>query len=184
MQPSPNSNNKYEAFLSARLPKVPVGQLRFASASEYACAKLLERHCEFKAYPGSTFQVPVGRCFFDFRIGNCLVEYHPISLRHEFLRPEALNLILSAARDLGKDKRAQLLKAVAEEFRAQYEKRRSQVASAHPTYKNCEVICCVSPEEFIDKVVHRHATGAIAATEDLLLEFRRFHQEGKKASRG
>lgn len=183
MQPSQNLGNQYDAFLSARLPKVPVGHLRFASASEYACARLLEQHCAWKAFPGNTFQIPVGRCFFDFRIGNCLVEYHPISLRHEFLRPEALNLILSAAKDLGKDKRAQLLEAVAGEFKAQYEKRRSQVASAHQTYKSCEVICCVSPVEFIEQVVHRHATGAIAATEDLLLEFRRYHQEGRKFAR-
>lgn len=182
MQPSRNSSNQFDAFLSARLPRVPIAQLRFQSASEYACAKLLEKNCGWVAHPGATCQIPVGRCFFDFRVGNCLVEYHPISLRNELLTG-LLSELQTATKILDKDVKSSLLDAVATELKAQYIKRRGQVASAHTTYKDFEVVCCFDPEHFIEAVVHRHAIGPIVATEDLLLEFRKYQQEGRKVWR-
>lgn len=182
MQHSQNSSSQFDAFLSARLPRVPAGQLKFQSASEYACAVLLEKHCDWKAFPGATFQVPVGRCYFDFRVGNCLVEYHPISLRNELLT-KLLPVLQSATQHINKDKKSEVFNALEEELKAQYIKRRGQLASAHPSYRECEVVCCFSPEQFIELVVHRHASKPISATADLSLEFRRLQQDGKKVWR-
>lgn len=182
MRQSQNSSNQFEAFLSARLPRVPVGQLKFQSASEYACARLLEQHCGWKAYPGNTFQIPIGRCFFDFRVGNCLVEYHPISLRHELLT-NLLGPLQSASKTLKKEKKIELLEAVTQELKAQYIKRRGQVASAHSTYRDSEVVCCFSPEDFISLVVYRHLTGPTVAFEDLVSQFRKAQIEGRNAAR-
>lgn len=155
-----------------RLPRVPVDQIQFDSASEYACAFLLEKYTPWQAHPGATLQIPIGRCTFDFLIGNTLVEYHPISLKHEFLTG-ALHEILSVARFVTKEKKAELLEAIAGEFKAQYAKRRGQVAAAHPVYQHCNVVCVFSPEEFIDVVLKRHANQPIQSTKDLCLEFRR-----------
>lgn len=179
MQPSHLSQSE----VNPKLPSVRAESLKFQSVSEYACAKLLERHCEWKGYPGTTFQVPLGRTFFDFRVGGCLVEYHPLSLRREFLT-DALHNIMSAARFLSKSKKAELLEAVAGELKAQYIKRRGQVASAHTTYRDYEVVCCFTPEEFCEKVIQRHSTHLPSATEDLLLEFRRAIKDGRKVVRG
>lgn len=155
-----------------RLPRVPVDQIKFDSASEYACASLLEKYTKWEAYPGATLQIPVGRCVFDFKVGNTLVEYHPISLKHEFLT-DALHEILSVARFVSKDKKADLLEAIAGEFRAQYIKRRGQTAAAHPVYQHCDVLCVFSPEEFVDRVLRPHASKPIGTTTDLCLEFRK-----------
>jgi hypothetical protein len=162
---------------------VPVEHIKFDSASEYACACLLEKYTKWEAHPGATLQIPIGRCSYDFLVGNTLVEYHPISLKHEFIT-DALSDILSAARFITKDKKAELLSSIADEFRAQYIKRRGQVASAHPTYQHCEVVCVFSPEEFIDKVLRPHATCGLGATKDLALEFRALLRGANKGRRG
>jgi hypothetical protein len=161
---------------------VPVEHIKFDSASEYACACLLEKYTKWEAHPGATLQIPIGRCSYDFLIGNTLVEYHPISLRREFLT-DALSDILSAARFITKDKKADLLSSIADEFKAQYIKRRGQVASAHPTYQHCEVLCVFSPDEFIDKALRPHAGKPIGATKDLALEFRTLLREANKGRR-
>jgi hypothetical protein len=127
-------------------------------------------------------QIPIGRCFFDFKVGNTLVEYHPISLKHEFLT-DALHEILSVARFVSKDKKAELLEAIAGEFKAQYIKRRGQVAAAHPVYQHCDVVCVFSQEEFVDKVLKPAAGKPIGATKDLALEFRTLLREANKGRR-
>lgn len=169
MRRSPESSPN---FGTHRLPRVPVDQIKFDSASEYACAYLLEKYTTWQAYPGATLQIPIGRCLFDFKVGSTLVEYHPISLKHEFLT-EALSDILSAARFLTKDKRAELLESIAGELRAQYVKRRGQVVSAHPSYQHCDLVCVFSPEDFVTHVLRRFAPNTIGATKDLCLEFRK-----------
>lgn len=179
MRQSRNANRDIEGY---RLPRVPVEHITFDSASEYACACLLEKYTKWEAHPGATLQIPIGRCYYDFLIGNTLVEYHPISLKHEFLT-DALSDILSAARHITKDKKAELLSSIADEFKAQYIKRRGQVASAHPTYQHCEVLCVFSPEEFIDKVLRKHANKHIGPTKDLALEFRKLLREANKGRR-
>lgn len=161
-----------------RLPRVPVDQIKFDSASEYACACLLEKYTNWEAHPGATLQIPIGRCVFDFKVGNTLIEYHPISLKHEFLT-DALSEILSVARFVSKDKKAEMLEAIAGEFKAQYIKRRGQVASAHPTYQACEVLCVFSQEEFVDKVLRRFSPNRLGATTEYCAEFRKLCRESK-----
>lgn len=176
MRQSLSSNNQLGEH---RLPRVPVDQIKFDSASEYACAALLEKYTPWEAHPGASLQIPIGRCFFDFKVGNALVEYHPISLKHEFLT-EALHEILSVARFVSKDRKAELLEAIAGEFKAQYTKRRGQVAAAHPVYQHCDVLCVFDPEEFIDKVLRPAAGKPIGATKDLCLEFRKLLREARE----
>jgi len=143
---------------------------------------MLQRYCDWKPLPGTTFQIPVGRTFFDFRLGGILIEYHPISLKHEFLT-DALHHILSASRFLDKDKKAKLLEAVAGEFEVQYAKRRAQVAAAHPVYKDLEVVCLSSQEQFAS-FIQTFAIRPAPAHEELCREFRRLQKEGRSVVRG
>lgn len=160
----------------------PLRSIEFDSASEYACAVLLERYVNWEAVPAQTFHIPIGRCFFDFRVGNTLVEYHPISLRREFLT-NALNDILSGAQGLKRERRVRLLESIASECRAQYIKRRGQVAAAHPDFQYCQLICTFSPEEFITQALEKLAVRPIGSTKELLGEFRQIVREVTRRKR-
>lgn len=182
MRQSPNQETSWDELGSSlRGPKVPIEQLSFQSASEYACAKLLSRYCKWKGMPGATFQVPIGRTFFDFRVGYALVEYHPISLKREFMTP-LLRHVQSATKNISRERKAELMEHLAEELKAQYIKRRGQVASASTTYCHMDVICCFSPEEFCSKVVQRYSSGPPPQVADLVKEFRLYLRESKKLS--
>lgn len=183
MRPSPSPDNSWdELSLANKGLKIPIEQLAFQSASEYACAKLLQRYCKWKAAPGATFQVPIGRTFFDFRVGYALVEYHPISLRREFMTP-LLRHVQAAVKNISRERKAELMEHLTTELKAQYVKRRGQVASASTTYCHMEVICAFSPEEFCTKVVQRYSSGPPPETQDLVKEFRLYLRESKKLPR-
>lgn len=158
-----------------RFPDLPTDLMNFQSASEYACAKMLEKYCGWKAADGTTMQIKVGRTVFDFRIHDTFIEYHPISLKREFIT-DGMRNISSAIHGLPKAKRVEILKAVAEELEAQYAKRRGQVLSAHPSYKNMALICVHTPEEFIRKVLCRFATSRCGDVESLRQEFNRLRK--------
>lgn len=145
--------------------------IRFASLSEYACAKLLEEYTNWRAHPGATFQIPVGRAVFDFRIDDTFVEYHPISLRREFLT-DALSSIMSVAHKLPRAHKLEIMEAMSKELAAQYAKRRSQTLSAHPSYNDMNLICVHSPENFIEQVIYRFANRRCPSIKHLTKEFR------------
>jgi hypothetical protein len=170
------------SFSDLKIPRGQLHSIEFDSAAEYACAVMLERHLNWEAIPAVTFHIPVGRCIFDFRVNNTLIEYHPISLRHEFLT-DALHDILSAARFLKRDKRADLLESVADEFKAQYIKRRGQIAAADPQTKSCNLICTFSPEEFVTQALERLSQGTLKPTKDLCAEFRQIVREVSRRRR-
>lgn len=149
------------------------------SLSEFACISLLEKYTTWKAIQGNTFQVPIGRCTFDFLIDECLVEYHPISLKREFLT-ESLHKILHATKKLDRTSKLTLFTCLVDEFKAQYKKRREQVASADPKYKSHQVVCVYSPEEFVEKIIIPNSKFSNITIESLCLEFRELQKQNKK----
>ena len=159
-----------------------IGCCQFESASEFACAALLERYTDWRAVQGVTMQVPIGRCNFDFLIGDTLLEFHPISLRREFLT-DGLSKILSASRTLSKNEKLKLLDALVEEFKAQYKKRRGQVAAVDGTYRSCELLCVFTHDEFIEQVLKRFATKSLPSTSDLCKEFRQLCRITRRTGR-
>lgn len=161
------------------LPCRPVDQLNFQSLSEYACAKMLEKYAEWRGFEGTTFQIPVGRAVYDFRIGDTFIEYHPISLRREFIT-DALKTIMSAANKLPRKDKLQIMEGITEELKAQYAKRRGQTLAAHPVYSRMELVCIHSVEEFIDKVLRRFATREVPTTGVAAQEFRKLQKTGKR----
>ena len=161
------------------LPRKPQAPLAFQSLSEYACAKLLEKYTGWKGYEGVSFQIPIGRAVFDFRVGDTLVEYHPISLRREFLT-DGLRDIMPIAHRLSRRDKLQILEALARELAAQYDKRRSQTLAAHSTHGACALICAHTPEEFIKNVVYRFADKRCPGMQQMLQEFRALQREFNK----
>lgn len=161
------------------LPCRPVDQLNFQSLSEYACAKMLEKYAGWKGLDGITFQIPVGRTICDFRIGETFVEYHPISLRREFIT-DGLKGIMSAANKLPRKDKLQIIESVTEELKAQYAKRRGQTLAAHPAYSHMELVCVHSVEEFINKVLRRFAIKEVPSTGVAAQEFRKLQKTGKR----
>jgi hypothetical protein len=163
-------------FDRLRVPSIPDELLSLQSGSEYACAKMLEKYCGWKALDGATTQIKVGRTIFDFRIHNTFVEYHPISLKREFIT-DGMRAISSAIHGLSKPRKVEILKAVAEELEAQYAKRRGQVLSAHPVYGEMPLICVHTPEEFIRKIICRFAVTRCGDVESLRQEFNKLRKE-------
>jgi hypothetical protein len=159
-----------------RFPELPTELMNFQSASEYACAKMMGKYCEWKPIDGTTMQIKVGRTVFDFRIHDTFIEYHPISLKREFIT-DGMRAISSAIHGLPKQKKVEILKAVAEELEAQYAKRRGQVLSVHPSYGEMPLICVHTPEEFIRKVLCRFAVGRCGDVDSLRHEFNKLRKE-------
>lgn len=158
-----------------RLPPIPAEHLKYESLSEYACSKMLERYTDWKAIKGITFQIPIGKCSFDFLVGNTLVEYHPISLRREFTTG-ALREILCAMHNTTAPNRKWILRSLATELGGQYEKRRRQVAGASDKYSSCEVVCVFSQEEWCQKILQRFASRQLPPIERLKAEFKQLQK--------
>jgi hypothetical protein len=153
--------------------------MEFNSASEYACATMLEKYANWRPIPGATVEIKVGRTLFDFRVDDVFVEYHPISLRREFIT-DALKGIMSVANKLSRKDKLQIMDNITEELKAQYAKRRGQTLAAHPVYSQMELVCIHSIEEFIDKVLRRFATREVSSTEVAAQEFRKLQKIGKR----
>ena len=164
-----------KAVERATLPPVPLEMIEFQSASEYACAKLLEKYTDWKGVNGATCQIKIGRTYFDFRVYDTFVEYHPVSLRREFIT-DGMREISSAIQSLPKSKKVEILKAVAGELEAQYAKRRGQVLSAHPVYGEMPLICVHTAEDFIRKVICRFTTKACSDVDAMRREFNKFQK--------
>jgi len=119
----------------------------FESKSEYACAKLLESFTPWRLEVGKTFQIQLGRCRFDFRVGDTFIEYHPINLKHEFLT-DCFKEMLSILSHVNKGKREAFFETLSDEFAAQYFRRRSQILAASE-YKHCNLLVVTDPLAFI-----------------------------------
>lgn len=158
------------------LPKRPVENLNFQSLSEYACAKMLEKYAGWVGIEGVTFQVLVGRAVFDFRYNNTFIEYHPISLRREFITG-ALHRIMSITNHMKKHDKITVMKAISDELGAQYDKRRGQTLAAHSLYGTMDLICTHSPEEFIQKVIYRFSPKKCPDMAEMTKEFRKLQKD-------
>jgi hypothetical protein len=162
----------------ANLPPRPLENLSFQSRSEYACAKMMGKYMGWKGIEGVTFQILVGRALYDFRIGDVFIEYHPISLRREFLT-DALAEIMPILQNLKRHDKIAVLESINKELFAQYVKRRGQTLAAHPSYGSMELICANSPEMFFDKVIFRFATMKCPSALELGRDFRKLQKEFK-----
>lgn len=93
--PSRLTDSQVTALRNASLPPIPVskyingdGSVVFDSKSEAVLAILMEKYIRgWKVVLGETYQIPlVASCRADFKVGNIIIEYHPIDLHRESRR--------------------------------------------------------------------------------------------------
>lgn len=147
--------------------------MSFSSRSEAACAILLEKYCSnYRAIQGVTCQVEIGGKQLDFRIGDCFVEYHPVMLDRSFISIDALHSLRKALRNVPKDTKFEVYRAVEKELEYQYFKQRRNLLDGSQ-YRNCELIVCTSEMAFISKVIMRFADRPLPTDQQLETMFKK-----------
>lgn len=144
-----------EEMRSSTLPSLRPS--KFDSQSERACVALLEKYVEgWRAIEGATYQVPLGfdrRA--DFKIGNLIVEYHPIYPKWEFRDRTAWYDIVNAMNGHPRSLKHAIRAAIDKECAAEYVNKRQFTIrfSPDPEIRKCRLICVHSKEEFIEQVI-------------------------------
>lgn len=147
--------------LDPLLPKatVDLAVLKFASASERACCSVMETYIAgWKAIDGATFQISIdGQRCVDFRVNDCLIEYHPIIIQRELSSSLAHIKYLKIMKQLPKWARRDLAELLKSEFEiAYYNKRKALIAgSKSEDLRKCELIVCTNPRDLHSKVIQR-----------------------------
>ena len=136
------------------------GSIKFDSRSEAACVAVLEKYVPgWRCVVGDTYEVPIGidsrRC--DFRIGDCFIEYHPIDLRHEFISSDSFREVMAVLKKNNRHQLERIIGALKKEFEAQYFRFRRAVIDERPEHRNHELLVCISPSDFYNKVIRRYA---------------------------
>lgn len=130
--------------------------VKFDSKSEVICCKLMEAFVPgWQLEVGKTYAVHIGHGkYCDFRIGNTLVEYHPIVLARE-LSKASYKMLSAALRGLGQNARERIKKAVERHCKEEYVRKRRFSVRVNPDIdiQECDLILAASPEEFYDLVL-------------------------------
>lgn len=150
---------------------------QFESRAEYACAALLEKYvpgwtCEtFK-----TYQIPIGfNRKVDFRVGDTLVEYHPIVFSREFDDRVAYRQFDHAIRKIPAHWRHQIKESIFNEFLERYYKKRRFVIDANPELKHLDFVVVHSPQTFYHSVLKRFGQD-VPKLKEIVREFGRLQR--------
>jgi hypothetical protein len=123
---------------------------------------------------GKTYQVPIGHLkTADFRVGDAIVEYHPISLMHEMYKP-AYTALAITLRQASKSVRRQIRAALRADKSQEYRKKRYWTMRQHPDpeIQNAKLIICDSPKQFYQKVIKKFGEGDIPKLKEFERMFR------------
>jgi len=141
------------------LPAFKPEAIRFASVAERTCCFMLEAFVKgWAGIQGATFQVPInGRSCADFRIADCLIEFHPIILQRELSSSASYHKYHKILRQLPKWAREDLCMVLKSEFEQVYINSRRLLIATSPSedIRRCELIVCTSHAEFYSKVIKR-----------------------------
>lgn len=152
----------------------------YKSKGERACAELLERYVEgWKAIEGKTYEVPTAfNRRADFKIGNLLLEWHPICNKWEADSKEAFKLIERGLQKANKEAKRKIREGLRLEFRARYEKKRKFAIdfASDPEIQACHLLVCCNAEEFCKAL--KQLGKVKKKLEVLVQEFRREMQRG------
>jgi hypothetical protein len=167
-----------------------VRSMRYASCSEYACTTVLSQFCDYLPVAGENFQVqfPGSAKVFDWALKGAIVEYHPITLSHEFESHGAYDRVLNVARRMPQGEREKLFDALTEEAERRYvRERREAIAHVFSVERERpEVIVAFSPEDFYRKVVRRFAKDRrdLPDIREFEREFKRLCHRAPRCRRG
>jgi hypothetical protein len=127
-------------------PKILINGHNFCSVSEAACGILLSVLLpNFKLQEGETFQIPIGHSrTVDFKVGETLVEFHPLRLAQKLERATEFYSLKAPKR----------LVELARLERQQYRERREKAVAAGPL-RSSELIIVTTPQELFLQVICR-----------------------------
>ena len=145
----------------------------FASRGERACAIMLSKYIEgWKPVEGQTVEVRLafGRSA-DFKIGNVILEWHPICRRWEHDSEEAYKLIERGLQRCCKESKKKIREGLELEFRARYEKKRQFGIdyATDPEIRGCHLLVCSTAEEFCKAL--KSMSGTRKSLKNIISEF-------------
>ncbi|RME59251.1 MAG: hypothetical protein D6780_05355, partial [Candidatus Dadabacteria bacterium] len=138
-------------------------KVKFDSYEEAACAILLERYVPgFRAEEGKTLHIPVGKGFIDFKVGDFLIEYHPIKAYwtkdgtgdfENYFEYDQFNKIKKALGKISATRKRAYIERVKNALLAEYRKQRERLIKNDPVYAGTTLLIATSPEEFYHIVI-------------------------------
>lgn len=150
-------------------------RVQFDSRSELACARLLELCVkDWTPIEGKTVHIPIGfKRSVDFRVGQYLIEFHPIRIFREFHSAEATKQLTAALSKVGTDERQQIVAAITKELGIQYTKKRQFVMnfSNDVEVRDSTLLVAFNSFEFCDKILPKVATEKLPNRNILISQF-------------
>jgi hypothetical protein len=165
-----NNNLKEQSFSKRNEPagQFKVNGLEYASASEAACAMLMERYIpNFKIIVGKTFQVEIGRnhCdhaqHVDFQVNSVLFEFHPPRLWRykdrlgDFTSYQEKAEFYKIRKELKGQARKEHIAKMSKIMTENYYKKRKDIIEKSSEHKGKELIVTVDASDFYHKVIAR-----------------------------
>lgn len=148
-------------FDKLKLPAIDFDHSLYASLSEAKCARALQDyiHGWYPRY-GKTVQVDIHNCHrVDFRVGNALVEFHPITPWRDIASTSALAKFSELYNRSSRDDRQVLREALELEYEMQYRKlRRAHIDSCRDSeLRSCKLVHVKNEIEFYARVLVPYA---------------------------
>jgi len=104
---------------------------------------------------GDTIQIPIGKKSVDFLIGDCFIEYHPITIKHDLKSWRASEIFSRMYRELKGHKRDTFVEMLTEELGAQYFHRRRQLIDSSPEFKGHDLLLCCNSFDVYKMAIKR-----------------------------
>ncbi len=140
-----------------------------------ACAKLLELCVkDWEPIDGKTVHIPIGfKRSVDFRVGNYLIEFHPIRVFREWSDGANTKQLMLALSKCSKSDRASALDAISKELAITYAKKRRFCMdfSSDEDVRNSKLLVATNSYEFCDKVLPVVATNWLPNRTILISQF-------------
>jgi len=148
-----------------QLPKLKYDTRQYASASEAKCSEAIQKYIPgWTPVWGRTIQVDIGNHrAVDFRIGNVLIEFHPICIWRELDSVVAQAKFSSLYQTMSTEQKELFREAIVAEQETQYRKKRRMALQACPDKKlrDCKLITCKNEVEFYARVLVPYAKQAV-----------------------
>lgn len=148
-----------------RPPKLKFDSTMYASASEQKCGEALQKYVKnWRPIHGVTVQIDIGNHrAVDFRVGNTLVEFHPICVWREMESLSGTEKMIALYKTLSAEQKAMMREALCEELAQQYRKKRKMALEACPDKKlrACRLIVCFDEVQFYGRVLAPLATNTL-----------------------
>lgn len=133
-----------------RMPEI----YTFDSRSEAVCAIILEQFVKgWETKRGETWQIALpGDKLADFRVGDNIIEFHPIVLRNEFRDYHAFKRYKRSLDRIAPHLREGFEESIKQEKANEYFYNRKMAIASSPDLRRCDFFHCIDSKEFAKTV--------------------------------